>query len=99
MSQVLQLVSSEYRQAYDLLYNELLFQAKDLVPMQAWRLTDDLDMDEFGRSWLNLDKNADIVDGAGMFLLRRIKNTTELRDMFVSEAKDGTLTIVSNSRV
>lgn len=35
MSQTSDLVVSEYQQAYNLLYDELLFGAKDLVPMES----------------------------------------------------------------
>lgn len=44
MSQVSDLVVSEYQQAYALLYDELLFQAEDLMPMESWRLKDELDL-------------------------------------------------------
>jgi hypothetical protein len=44
---------SEYQQAHTLLYDELLFQARDLVPMESWRLKDDLDLEDFGGSWLS----------------------------------------------
>jgi hypothetical protein len=43
MCHIPQLVISEFQQALDLLYNELLFQAQDLTPMQSWKLKDDLD--------------------------------------------------------
>jgi hypothetical protein len=35
MSQVSDLVVSEYQYAHALLYDELLFQAKDLIPMES----------------------------------------------------------------
>jgi hypothetical protein len=50
MSQISDLVISEYQHAHGLLYDKLLFQAKDLVPMESWRLKDDLDLDDFGGS-------------------------------------------------
>jgi hypothetical protein len=50
MSQISGLVISEYQQAHALLYDELLFQAKDLIPMESWRLKDDLDLEDFGSS-------------------------------------------------
>lgn len=51
--QISDLVVSEYQQAHALLYDELLFQAKDLTPMESWRLKDDLDLEDFGGSWLS----------------------------------------------
>jgi hypothetical protein len=47
MSQISDLVVSEYQQAYALLHDELLFQAKDLILMESWRLKDDLDLEDF----------------------------------------------------
>ena len=41
---------SKYQQAYALLYDKLLFQAKDLTPMESWRLKDDLDLEDFSGS-------------------------------------------------
>lgn len=35
MSHVLQLIMSEYQQAYSLLYEELMFKAKNLILMQS----------------------------------------------------------------
>lgn len=42
MSHVLQLVVLEYQQAHLLLYDELMFTARDMIPMQSWKLKDDL---------------------------------------------------------
>jgi hypothetical protein len=58
ISQVSDLVVSEYHQAYALLYNELLLHARDLTPMELWRLKDDLDLEDFGGSWLSHPRNA-----------------------------------------
>ena len=93
MSHVSQLVLSEYQQAHALLYEELVFKADDLVPMQAWRLQDDLDAEEFGGSWLSHPRNAELVEGADRALLRRIQASTELRAMFLAEAGDGGVTL------
>ncbi|OBT59851.1 hypothetical protein VE03_10446, partial [Pseudogymnoascus sp. 23342-1-I1] len=79
MSHVSQLVVSEYQQVHALLYEELMFRAEDLVPMQAWRLKDDLDMEEFGGSWLSHPRNAELVEGADRALLWRIQGSAELR--------------------
>lgn len=90
MSQVSALVASEYWQAHALLYDELLFGASELVAMQAWRLRDDLDVDDFGRSWLDHPGNAAFLEQAEMALLRRIHASPELSAMFVVKAVDGT---------
>lgn len=88
MSDVLKLVQSEFRQAHALLYDELLFDAHDLVPMQSWRLKDDLDIDGFGRSWLDEPANAVFLEKANVALLRRIRASPALRAMFLVEAED-----------
>ena len=88
MSEVSGLVESEFRQAHALLYNELLFGADDLMPMQGWRLKDDLDADGFGRSWLDETANAVFLTKANVALLRRIRASPALRAMFVVESED-----------
>jgi hypothetical protein len=65
-------VISEFQQAYDLLYNELLFQVQDLTSMQSWKLKDDLDREGFGESWLTDPANAELLDRANLALFRRI---------------------------
>ncbi len=72
MSQISDLVVSEYQQAHALLYDELLFQAKDLTPMESWRLKDDLDLEDFGGSWLSHPSNSEFLEGAELALFRRI---------------------------
>jgi hypothetical protein len=72
MLQISDLVVSEYQQAYALLYNELMFQAKDLTPMESWRLKDDLDLEDFGGSWLSHSSNSEFLQGAELALFRRI---------------------------
>ncbi|KPM34588.1 hypothetical protein AK830_g11983 [Neonectria ditissima] len=74
MEQVPQLVVSEFRQAHSLLYDELLFGAEDIVPIEAWRLHDDLDLDDYGGSWLTDEGNAEILEGAQGALLRQIEH-------------------------
>ncbi|KAL6407531.1 hypothetical protein AUP68_08550 [Ilyonectria robusta] len=48
---------------HSLLYDELLFGAKDIAPIEAWRLYDDLDLDDYGGSWLTDGMNAEILSG------------------------------------
>ncbi|WKT54184.1 Helicase superfamily 1/2, ATP-binding domain [Fusarium oxysporum f. sp. vasinfectum] len=52
MEQVSQLALSEFRQAHSLLYDELLFGMEDVAPIEAWRLNDDLDLEDYGASWM-----------------------------------------------
>ena len=91
MSQISDLVVSEYQHAHGLLYNELLFQARDLVPMESWRLKDDLDLEDFGGSWLSHSSNIELLDGAELALFRRIQSNAELRAMFLTQGKDGSM--------
>lgn len=84
MAQISQLVLSKYQQAYSLLHDELMFGARDLTPMESWRLKDDLDLDEFGGSWLSHAHNAEFLEGAEQALLQRIQGNTELRAMFLA---------------
>jgi hypothetical protein len=89
MSHVSDLIRSEYQQAYTLLYDELMFQARDLIPMESWRLKDDLDLEDFGCSWLSHHGNSEFLDGAELALFRRIQEKAELRAMFLTAAVDG----------
>ncbi|PQE16365.1 telomere-associated recQ-like helicase protein [Rutstroemia sp. NJR-2017a BVV2] len=89
MSQVSDLVVSEYHQAHALLYDELLLHARDLTPMESWRLKDDLDLEDFGGSWLSHPRNAEFLEGTERALFRRIQGHAELRAMFLTQAADG----------
>jgi superfamily II DNA helicase RecQ len=91
MAQISDLVVSEYQHAHALLYDELLFQAKDLIPMESWRLKDDLDLDDFGGSWLSHPSNSKLLEGAELALFQRIQGNAELRAMFLTKAKDGSM--------
>ena len=93
MSQISDLVVSEYQQAHALLYDELLFQAKDLIPMESWRLKDDLDLEDFGGSWLSHPSNSEFLAGAELALFRRIQGSAKLRAMFLTTAKDGSIVL------
>lgn len=88
ISQISDLVVSKYQQAYALLHDKLLFQAKDLIPIESWRLKDDLDVEDFGGSWLSYPSNAEFLEGAELALFRRIQGNTKLRAMFLTKAKD-----------
>jgi Lhr-like helicase len=93
MSQISDLVVSEYQQAHALLYDELMFQARDLTPMESWRLKDDLDLEDFGGSWLSHPSNFEFLEGAELALFRRIQGNAELRAMFLTKANDGSIVL------
>ena len=88
MSQVSELVRSEFAEAKTLLYNELFFGECGLITMNSWQLEDDLDADDVGHSWLDNRDNAAIVGSSEVALLRRIRTNPELRSMFIVEAGD-----------
>ncbi|KNB04694.1 hypothetical protein FOXG_06738 [Fusarium oxysporum f. sp. lycopersici 4287] len=83
MEQVTQLVESEFRQAHSLLYDELLFRMRDVAPIEAWRLHDDLNVDDYGASWLTDERNREILVGTHDALLRQIEERADLRQVFV----------------
>jgi hypothetical protein len=91
------LILSEYQQAHTLLYDELLFEARDLVPMESWRLKDDLDLEDFGGSWLSHPANSEFLEGAELALFRRIQSSAQLRAMFLTTAADGSTTLCPNA--
>ncbi|KAH7471369.1 hypothetical protein FOMA001_g13820 [Fusarium oxysporum f. sp. matthiolae] len=83
MEQVTQLAESEFRQAHSLLCDELLFGMRDVAPIEAWRLHDDLDVDDYGASWLTDERNREILAGTHDALLRQIEGRADLRQVFV----------------
>lgn len=88
MDQVSQLIESEFRQASSLLFEELLLGARDLPVIESWKLHDDLDRDEFGASWLDNPRNAELLQGSQEALLRRIWSSDVHRRMFLREGPD-----------
>ncbi|KFY99227.1 hypothetical protein V498_00910 [Pseudogymnoascus sp. VKM F-4517 (FW-2822)] len=91
MTQISQLILSEYQKAHSLLWDELLFGGEGLVPMESWRLKDDLDLEDFGGSWLSHPSNSELLDGAELALFRRIQGSAKLRAMFLTTAADGSV--------
>jgi hypothetical protein len=83
MEHVSQLIVSEFRQAHSLLYEELLFGMEDIAPIEAWRLHDDLDLDDYGASWLTDERNREILAGTHDALLRQIEGRADLRQVLV----------------
>jgi hypothetical protein len=49
-----------------------MFQARDLTPIESWRLKDDLDLEDFGGSWLSYPSNFEFLEGTKLALFWRI---------------------------
>jgi hypothetical protein len=89
MEQVSQLALSEFRQAHSLLYDELLFGMEDVAPIEAWRLNDDLDLEDYGASWMTYSRNREILAGTHDALLRQIEGRASLRRVFIRPDQRG----------
>ncbi|KAK2684623.1 hypothetical protein QWA68_017018, partial [Fusarium oxysporum] len=89
MEQVSQLALSEFRQAHSLLYDELLFGMEDVAPIEAWRLNDDLDLEDYGASWMTDSRNREILAGTHDTLLRQIEGRASLRRVFIRPDQRG----------
>ncbi|EXK26267.1 hypothetical protein FOMG_17169 [Fusarium oxysporum f. sp. melonis 26406] len=89
MEQVSQLALSEFRQAHSLLYDELLFGMEDVAPIEAWRLNDDLDLEDYGASWMTDSRNREILAGTHDALLRQIEGRASLRRVFIRPDQRG----------
>jgi hypothetical protein len=61
--------------------------------MESWRLKDDLDLEDFGGSWLSHSSNSEFLEGAELALFRRIQGNAELRAMFLTKGKDGSVVL------
>jgi hypothetical protein len=90
MDQVPRLLLSEYTQARQFLYTELMFGVQTLPRIQAWALKDNLDADAFGWFWGEHRDNADLLKGSATALLAAIQASKPLRDSFLDTADDGT---------
>ncbi|KAH6972652.1 hypothetical protein EDB80DRAFT_596173 [Ilyonectria destructans] len=85
-----QLLISEYKRARAILYDDLLFGANSIVPIEAWRMHDDLDAEDYGGSWLTDERNTELLRGTHNALLRQIEQRAELRQVFVRDEQDDT---------
>jgi hypothetical protein len=92
MDQVPRLLLSEFTQARQLLYHELMVGAQNLPRIQAWALKDNLDADAFGWFWGQHRENADLLKGSATALLTAIQASKPLRDSFLDTAGDVTKT-------
>jgi hypothetical protein len=90
MDQVPRLLLSEFTQARQLLYNELMFGVQNLPRIQAWALKDNLDADAFGWFWGQHRENAELLKGSPTALLTAVEASKPLRDSFLDTADDGT---------
>ena len=54
---------------------------------------DDLDLEDFGGSWLSRPGNSEFLAGSELALFRRIQSNAQLRAMFLTTAADGTTTL------
>jgi hypothetical protein len=66
-----------------------MFQIKDRIPMESWRLKDDLDLEDFGGSWLSHPSNAEFLKDAELALFRHIQANAELRATFLTNGEGG----------
>ena len=90
MDQVPRLLLSEFTQARQFLYNELMFGVPNLPRIQSWALKDNLDTDAFGWFWGQHCENVDLLEGSATTLLTAIQGSKSLRDSFLDTADDGT---------
>ena len=89
MDEVPKLLLSEYEQACELLYGELMFGAQQLPRTHAWALRDNLDCDAFGWFFGLHRENAGLLEGRDRALRTVIQNSKPLRDSFLAETDGG----------
>ncbi|KAG6090771.1 hypothetical protein E4U30_007991, partial [Claviceps sp. LM220 group G6] len=77
-----QLILFQYQRAYALLFDTLLFGEKSLGPIQPEKLDDDLDDKVFNGSWLTHPKNAKLLSGADLALMKCIMERPDLKSQF-----------------
>ena len=61
--------------------------------MESWRLKDNLDLEDFGDSWLSYPGNSEFLEGTELVLFRRIQGNTELRVIFLIKGKDRSIVL------
>ena len=90
IDQVPKLLSSEFKQARKLLYDELMFGAQNLPRMRAWALKDNLDTDAFGWFFGQHRENADPIKPLAKSLRTVIQDSKPLRESFLETVSNGT---------
>jgi hypothetical protein len=61
--------------------------------MESWRLKDDLDLGDFGGSWLSHPSNSEFLEGTELALFRRIQGNAKLRAIFLTKGNDGSMVL------
>lgn len=61
--------------------------------MESQRLKDNLDLEDFSGLWLCHPSNSEFLEGAKLALFRRIQGNAELRAIFLTTAKDGSIVL------
>jgi hypothetical protein len=61
--------------------------------MESWRLKDNLDLEDFGGSWLSYPSNSEFLEGTELALFRQIQGNTELQAIFLIKGKDGSIVL------
>ena len=91
MDHIQQLLQHEFGRAKRLLYDELMFSAKDLPRVQAAALHDNLDADAYGWYFGQHWKNVDLLEplSGPLSLQAVIRRSKPLRDHFLDVADDG----------
>jgi hypothetical protein len=64
-----------------------------LILIESWKLKDDLDLEDFGGSWLSYPSNSEFLEGTELVLFRRIQGNAELRVIFLTKAKDRSMVL------
>jgi hypothetical protein len=57
--------------------------------VQSWKLKDDLDLADFGESWLTYPENEGLLKGSELVLLQHIQQSAELWALFLVEDESG----------
>lgn len=78
MDDVSRLIVCTLRRAQRILFGELLFGAKEIALVESWKLQDDLDLEDYGGSWLTDERNVEVLAGTHDALLRQIEARADL---------------------
>ncbi|TKA23808.1 hypothetical protein B0A54_17892 [Friedmanniomyces endolithicus] len=84
MHQVATLISSEFRQCYRLLYDDLFLCSKKLHRMHSWVFRDGADVDTVGWNFTKHRDNARLLEGSECALLNHIQRSGHLCHLFLT---------------
>jgi hypothetical protein len=62
---------------------------EDVAPIETWRLNNDLDLEDYGASWITDNRNREILAGTHDALLRQIEGRASLRRAFIRSDQRG----------